>query len=407
MVEVLLPAMTIVICLILVVVPAKQNPWLLKPLMVGFLLRSMVALVHAFLFELPQGASDAKVFDWTARMWSSDGCAAFFHHFDPSGSYVYSALLSSFYGCLGYSTLAAQFINVGSGLVSIVFLSLAAKSAWGVSAGKRAAYLSAMFPALVLYSAMTLREAAIVMLLSIGICFVVMGAMSGRARHKIIAMFSLASMAIFHGAMAVALVGYLVALVRQKLVSSSDRRSIAANGLIVMILVSGGGLLLALTANSLFIPKIGLVGELDVAGISGVLANRAQGDAAYLVGLGVTNPLDIVWQAPLRAAYLLFAPFPWNISSLSHVYGFVDGAIYLFLASLYVRNRKALKKHPAFWPLAIIFVCLLMTFAFGTSNFGTGMRHRAKIAGLLIVIVAVYIPRLRFGRRSRTVDQIQ
>lgn len=394
--ELLLPITAVLAGFVFVVGIGSSVRWLFAPLLVGITARLLMAVVHSYVQPLPQGQADARVFDATALQWSQEGCLAFFHHADPSGSYVYSAILASIYGCFGYSELAAQFLNGVLGTLSVAAFGLAAKAAWGVSTGSRVAFLVAVYPTLIIYSAVTLRESMILALFALGVFALVRYAISGRSVIWALisaAFFILA--AAFHGAMLFAAMAVFVVLAYQKMMTVGRGRQA---GLGRALSLSIGTLILsasmAFVMDGLLIPKVGVVGELDTESVGAVLASRAQGDAAYLQGLSVSSPLDIIWQAPLRIAYLLFSPFPWSISSPSHLFGLLDGAFNLFVAVQVFRHRRALVRHPAFWPLIIVVAALALLFAFGTSNFGTAMRHRAKFYLAILVVLGPYLTML-------------
>ena len=363
-------------------------------LAIAYCARVVLAFTHKFVIELPQGASDARVFDATALAWSEQGCFAFFYHFDPAASYVYSALLSSVYGCFGYSELAAQLINCVIGTATVAVVAATAKEVWGRRVGGYVAFAAALFPALILYSALTLREAAITFFLSVGLLYAAREAKSRRLVPKLGALSFLLLAAILHGAMIMAAIGYLVfLLIRRLSAGSTADRSAAASGLLVLLVALPTVFSLYLFSEQIFIPKLGLIGELDTETVASVLESRAQGDAAYLTGMDVSTPVDVLWQAPIRVAYLLFAPFPWNVSSPTHLLGLIDGLVYLYLILQLRRNWARLKTNPCFWPILTIVIVLAVVFAFGTSNFGTGMRHRAKFAlGIILITAPCLVP---------------
>ena len=402
--ELLPVASTFLLGWVLILYFWKKVHWLGPILVVAYVLRCILAYLHAFVIELPQGASDAKVFNAVAVEWSSAGCLAVFSHLDPSASYVYSAILASLYGCFGPSSFSAQLLNCVLGTMTVAITALAAKAAWGDSVASRSALLVAVFPTMILYSAMTLREAAIVLMFSLGVLFVVRHALSKSITELIGSLLCFTLAAMLHGAMAFAAVGLVAVLTfRRFALRRATSRSLAMNGLLVAAVVLPIAVALYIYSSLIFIPKIGLVGELDSETVADVLSSRAQGDAAYLVGLMVRGPLDVLWQAPIRVAYLLFAPFPWNIGSPTHVFGFVDGTIYLWMVWRIRTGWSSLRENPAFWPLLIVIVCLALVFAFGTSNFGTGMRHRAKFLVALVVVAGPFLFRMRPLRKHAPV----
>lgn len=98
-----------------------------------------------------------------------------------------------------------------------------------------------------------------------------------------------------------------------------------------------------------------------------------------------------MWQVPARLLYFLFSPFPWDIRLPAHIIGYVDGAIYLALVALILANVGKIWRNPAARMVLLVFLVLLVSLALGTANFGTAIRHRAKLVLLLVVLAAPYL----------------
>ncbi|MBN8442868.1 MAG: hypothetical protein J0M28_14385 [Thauera sp.] len=394
--ETLVAALMAVSGVVLIYVAAYRHRWLLAPLWLAWLLRVGLATVHRYIFALPQGGADAKVFDRTGLLWAEHGCFGFFEHFDPSSSYVYSSILATLYSCFGYSPLGAQFLNSALGVVAVALLACATYRLWGVSSAIRAAFVLAAFPSLLVYSAVTLREAFILVLFCAAIYAVVRHGQRKGSTWIFWAVVFMSSAALFHGGMAFGIVGLFLAIAFHAI--NDSRGNEQARAFKKLLVVGLCALAVALTyffLDSIFIPKVGNLAALDIELVGSVVESRAEGGAAYLSGLAVSSPIDLVWQAPLRIAYLLFAPFPWNVSSPSHLFGLLDGMIYLFLTIVLFRHRKILLREKSAGLILAILFSLAFVFAFGTSNFGTGMRHRAKFYVALVVLVAPMLGKRR------------
>ena len=96
--------------------------------------------------------------------------------------------------------------------------------------------------------------------------------------------------------------------------------------------------------------------------------------------------------------YFLFSPFLWDINKASHLFGLLDGLIYLILFFIIFKNINSI------WYIKILKIILIILFAylifFGISsgNFGTGLRHRTKFFIILILIVAPWLPKFSFKK---------
>jgi len=117
--------------------------------------------------------------------------------------------------------------------------------------------------------------------------------------------------------------------------------------------------------------------------------SRQRGEAQYPSLLSITGPSDVLVKTVPRAIYFLFSPFPWDVSSPVHAIALLDSFIYIYLFYLVhkswniMRNRNTL--------LFIILIApVVVAFSIGVSNFGSAMRHRAKIASLIICLVPFF-----------------
>jgi hypothetical protein len=118
------------------------------------------------------------------------------------------------------------------------------------------------------------------------------------------------------------------------------------------------------------------------------------GGAAYPEWMKLSGGLTEAWKIPIRYGTFLFSPLiPYMVRSPRHLLGVLDAALYLLLFWIILRNwRRVTANQPAL-VLLIIVMSLFLVYSLGVSNFGTAIRHRAKMAPLLLVIAAA-IPAL-------------
>ena len=119
---------------------------------------------------------------------------------------------------------------------------------------------------------------------------------------------------------------------------------------------------------------------------------------------GVVEPqvvADLLWVAPLKFAYLLFAPFPWDVRALRHLIGLADGLMYMMLSLICVRFWKPIWQNPQARVILIVIVPLLVAFGIGTSNFGTGLRHRAKALAVLALLASPWLSRISLRSKRK------
>ena len=374
-----------------------KDPVLKKVLIIALSLRTGLALVQAFILNLPDSTMDAMVYELTgweiATAWNT-GLEANFT-IPIYASFVYSKIIGVIYSISGRVPLLVQFVNVVLGVFIVYYVY---KIIIEFGATKRSAQIgsviTALFPTLCLYSAMTLRETFISFFTIVSVFYFFKWLNSGKVSKLILAAtFLLLSSALF-GAMIVIGVAYAIFFIfyevktkRWRLVSKQSFLGISIVTLVIMIIIFNPFLMDKLPGD------LRLVFSPDYMSYKVNLA--AKGGSAYLVGFTPNSILDIILQSPVRMVYFLLAPFPWMISSPGQILGLIDAFLYLVLIFYSIRGLKYLKKYnnPAFWAVILMLLIIIGTFAWGVSNFGTAIRHRQKIVGLIIAVSSLGISR--------------
>ena len=98
--------------------------------------------------------------------------------------------------------------------------------------------------------------------------------------------------------------------------------------------------------------------------------------------------VDLVLAAPLQAIRLLLGPFPWEVRGTLMVVVMIESWAYLALAVPVLFRIRPLLSRPEVLLDLFALVALAIAFGLGSANYGTSMRHRAKLVGLLIVLFA-------------------
>ena len=126
-----------------------------------------------------------------------------------------------------------------------------------------------------------------------------------------------------------------------------------------------------------------------------------KGDASYPDWTIINSPIEILYKVFLRIFYFLFSPFVWDIKKVSHMFGYLDGLLYLILVYLVFKNRKIIFKDPALRMILIILCIYLIMFAIGVSNFGAALRHRSKFVVVIVLLAAPLIPFFIFFKKLK------
>lgn len=97
-----------------------------------------------------------------------------------------------------------------------------------------------------------------------------------------------------------------------------------------------------------------------------------------------------------QITFFLLKPFPWEVRTLADIIGLFDICVIL-VASLLALLLYKKTKNKTILIILITVYGMFITFAIGTYNYGTALRHRDKVAMLLLMFINYYI----FYRKGR------
>lgn len=375
-----------------------KDPVLRNILIIAFALRIGLALANAFIFNLPDSTADAVGFERRGWMFAQAWNMGLEVNIPTHAHHIYSKVIGVIYFVFGRVPLLVQFVNVVLGVFIVYYVY---KIIIELGATKRSAQIgsviTALFPTLCLYSAITLRENFISFFAIVSVFYFLKWLNSGTISKLVLAAaFLLLSSAQFGGMIVIGVV-YAIFFIFYEAKIKKWRLISKQSFLGIFIVTLGIILFWSFLINK--IPgDLRLVFSPDYMG--GRVTSAARGGAAYLVGFTPNSILDIIIQSPVRMVYFLLAPFPWMISSPGQILGLIDASLYLVLVFYSIRGLKYLKKYnnPAFWAAILMLLIIIGAFAWGISNFGTAIRHRQKIVWLIIAVSSLGITRSRLAK---------
>ena len=114
------------------------------------------------------------------------------------------------------------------------------------------------------------------------------------------------------------------------------------------------------------------------------------GRTTYGVYLDITSSYMMVYSGLKLYVYYLFAPFPWNIGSLTDLYASTESIMRMILIYFSVKQwRKAYGSQRRLLGLMLIlYFSITFMWALGTTNYGTAMRHH-MLSWWIIVIIGI------------------
>ncbi len=314
-------------------------------------------------------------------------------------------LVASLYSVVGRNMLAVQFFNAVLGAATAPVIFLCARHIFqNIRVAKLAAFFVAFFPSLVLWSSQGLKDGPIIFLLALVMLLTLRLGEQLTMKHVVALAVSLVGLLsfrfyIFYMTVA-AIVGSFVVGMRPQTGRSLVRQVIviAAVGLALMWV----GVLR--TASS----QLETYGDLNTM-------QRSREDLAKSADSGFGKDVDVSTTAgalsaiPLGMLYLLFAPFPWQVTNLRQSITLPEMVAWwssfplLCIGvwfTLRYRMRQAL-------PILIFTSMLTLAYSVFQGNVGTAYRQRSQILVFYFIFVAVGYVLMKEKREDRKQERVR
>ena len=373
-------------CIFLVSLLLVRNPQQSIILVAAFTLRFSLSVVHVAGLSLPDSQFDARTFELVAWFWARDG--RWFDDF-TTGSYLYSWLSSGVYLIFGRVPFLLHVINSYFGTLTIYFVMRSAKLlSPDTNLDRAVGWTLAFYPSAVLYSVLTMREAPIVLAMSISIHLLLSWVSTRRIAFGLGAVSFMIVAQLFHAGMIGATLAVLLIYLRVSLQSVTIRDNLRPIALLVVVATAIGVLQFSLRTGVGLEKVWGLLRDFDIDFITIWQASTARGRGAYLSGVVIDTWLDLIWNVPLRVLFFLGSPFIWMVSQFRDVLGLLDALAFLYVTFKVTRDimKRRLLTIDAYVSVVLVVVGIVVLFALATSNYGTAFRHRAKVFPWLLLL---------------------
>ena len=355
-------------------------------LVTAFTFRLALSVVHVAGFPLPDSQFDARTFELFAWLWARDGL--WLDDF-TTGSYLYSWLSSGIYLIFGRAPFLLHIINSYFGTLTIYFVMRTSRQLLPTRMFDRTVgWTLAFYPSVVLYSVLTMREAPMVLALSIAIRLLVSWVTTRRISSGIGAVVFIIIAQLFHAGVIGATLAILLIYSGVTFQSITVRDNLRPLALFAVFAALIAAFLFSVRTGVGLEKVLGLIRHFDVDVIALWQFNTSTGRGGYLPGVEIDEWLDLIWNIPLRVLYFLGSPFIWMVSQFPDVLGLLDAVVFLYMAlriMLDTRQRRFLTID-TYLSVAIVVAAIIAVFALGTSNYGTAFRHRAKVFPWLLLL---------------------
>ncbi len=377
-----------------------RNPGIRNILFVALILRIFFLFIDHYIFPLPGSTADAETFEGFAWALGKDGFFNLINNFSGPDPYFISYFIAIPFSLFGHSLLMAQTISLLFGIASIFLVWLLAKKLWNVQIANKVGWVATLFPTLVLFSVIVLREVYVCFFLLLALHGVVGWVKTDKFSYIILASLGFIGATFFHGGMIVGLIvfGSIVSLsYLKKLFKLLSNFRIKLKFVIILaffLIISG-----TFVSNKIYVPYLGTFEK--VTNLEFLVIKTSQstaGDASWPKWTVAKSPIEMVYKGPIRSIYFIFSPFPWDVKKTQHLIGMFDAFLYMYLTILILLNIKLIWKDPCLRIILLLLLSYVFVFGIGVGNFGTGIRHRSKFALVFILLAGPLLKKIIFKK---------
>jgi len=301
--------------------------------------------------------------------------------------------------------LMAQSISVFFGIASVFLGWLLAKKIWDNHTAIKVGWSIALYPTLVSYSVLTMREVYISFFLLLAMYGIVNWFRQRSYKSIVVVIIGFIGATFFHGSLIIGLFVFLFFITLDSFKKTFKLLLMKRINLKILIIIIFSLTILGLYfTNKISLPYLQTFNKsINLSYLKNEVINlKVKGDAAYPEWTKIDANIEFLYKVPIRTLYFLFSPFPWDVNKLSHLVGLLDSFFYMILAYLIFQNRKAIWKDPALRITLIVLFSYFIIYGVGVGNFGSGVRHRSKFTIELILLAAPLIPRFIFSKKRES-----
>ena len=198
------------VCIITIIL-AIRYPRISNFLYIALALRVSTLLLGHYVIELPDSTRDANSFE--NRAWqialAADGFLELFDYYTGPNPRFISWLIAFPYEIIGRSVLMAKSMTLFFGMGSVFLAWQSSKKLLGHEIANKIGWVMALFPSLILYSALTMREAYICFFLIIAIYGVIKWEEKRDVKSFILTISGFTGATFFHGATIIGAIVFL------------------------------------------------------------------------------------------------------------------------------------------------------------------------------------------------------
>ena len=371
----------------------EQRTFLMRVFIIAVLIRIVLAMVIYVGHMEDFFGGDANTYDifgqsllesWHGNAYHTDK----YQGFVASGAAAWGMLylVAAVYEVIGPNMLAIQLINAAVGAATAIVVYYVAQTLFGnVRVSKLSALLVGFFPSLVLWSSQALKDGLIILALALAILATL------RLMEKVSTIYVLALIAslltlfslrfyIFY--MMCAAVGGSFFLGAKTLSAQGFLQRFIAVGAIGLAFTWFGVLQSAGTQIERYA---------NLKQIQTSREDQASAGSGFMKDVDVGTTEGALTVIPVGLLYLIFAPFPWQFTTLRQSITLPEMIVWWFSFPLLVLGLWYSLKHRLrqVSPIVIFTTMLTLAYSLFQGNVGTAYRQRSQLLVFYFIFVAV------------------
>jgi hypothetical protein len=308
-------------------------------------------------------------------------------------------LVAAVYGIVGRNLLAVQLVNSVLGAATAVVIYLCAHQVFkNLRVARIAGIAVAFYPSLVLWSAQGLKDGPIVFCLAIAILATLKLGEKLAPKYILVlvgALLALVALRFYVFYMICIAIGGAFVIGMQQVTALSFVRQFSAIILLGLALTYVG----VTRSATVQFERYGNMQQLQQSRSN--LAKSAE--SGFGRDVDVSSTSGAISTIPMGVLYLLFAPFPWQITSLRQSITLPEMVIWwasfpLLVLGLWFAIRYRLRMIS---PILIFTVMLTLAYSVFQGNVGTAYRQRAQVLVFYFIFVAVGFVLMKEKREER------
>jgi len=288
------------------------------------------------------------------------------------------------YFVTGKSPVSLMFINCSVSSLTIFPIYYITKQFSSRKSAIVAAFLTAFWPSIFMWSIQNLKESLNIFLITILIWAVVQ--LKIKFRFYLLFLIALSSIALKELRLVSFLVFYAVIFPVSLILFLWKKNRVL---FIFLLLLAGAGLVVVINSylNSSLLEYINYARTV-----------RAFGKTAFLSNLDISNPISFIFFTPIALLVAWLAPFPWQVGSMSQITAMPEMLLYyLLLPAMFFGWRFIMRHKIGEGGIIIVYIFIMMiVLAFIEGNIGTLFRHRAMVLPLMFILIGIGHEKIKF-----------